>query len=107
VAKGDGVQATIALENLASMLVCFRHQTLDAVGFLIRLYHPNGLLGIIQHGHDRFVSDLGLLCFGHLAVVAGGLGCLTLGTERMSHSFSQDLERHSVLLTLHRCCRMA
>ena len=82
------------------------HETLDASGLLIRLDHPHCHAGIVQHGHDGFVSDLGLLRFGHLAVVASGLGGLTIGAERVSHGFSQDLQRHSVLLALYGGRRM-
>src|SRR5438093_899744 len=67
-AKRDRVQATVTLQHVTGMLVRFGHQTLDALGFLIRLDHAYGQLRVIHDGCDRFVSDLGLLCFGHLAV---------------------------------------
>ena len=100
------MQATVALQNLARALVRFGYQPLDALGFLLRLDHAHGQPGVIHHGHDRVVSDLGLLRFGHLAVVAGGFGCLTVGAERVAHGFGQDLQRHSVLLPLHGRGRM-
>ena len=89
VAKRDGMQATVALQDVTGMFVRFGHQTLDALSFLVWLDHAHGQPGIVHDGHDRFVSDLGLLRFGHLAVVAGGLGRLTIGSERMAHRFGQ------------------
>jgi hypothetical protein len=107
VAKRDGVQGTVALQNATGMLVRFGHQTLEAVSFLVRLDHPNSQPGVIHHGDDRLVTDLGLLRFGHLAVVASCFGCLTVGSERVPHRLGQNLQRHSVLLPLHGGGRMA
>ena len=78
VAKRDGVQAAPALQNLASLLVSCDHQPLDALAFLIRFDHTHSQTGIVQHSHDRSVSNLGLLRLGHLAVVTGGFGSLTV-----------------------------
>lgn len=44
-------------------------------------------------GQYRVVSDLRLLIFGHLAVVAGRFGSLAARGERMTHCFCQDLKR--------------
>ena len=101
VAKRDGMQSAVALQNLAGMLVRFGHQALDASSFLFWLDHPHDQLCVIHHGRDRFVSDLGLLYFSHLAVVARGFRCLTVGANRVAHGASQDLQRHAVLLALH------
>jgi len=47
------------------------------------------------------VADLGFLRVRHLAVVAGGLGGLSIGAERVAHRLSQNLQWHAVLLPLH------
>jgi hypothetical protein len=39
--KRDGMQATVALQNVTRMLVRFGHQALDAVGFRIRFDHAS------------------------------------------------------------------
>jgi hypothetical protein len=100
VAERNRVEATIPLQDLASLVICFGHQTLDAFGFRVGFDHPNGQLGIIHHGHHRVVSDLSLLSFGHLAVVPGSLRWLTVGAGCMPHCFSQRLQRYSVVLVL-------
>src|ERR1700738_2776739 len=101
------MQPAVALQNFASMLVCFGHQTLDAMRFLIRLDHSHGPLGVIQHGHDRFVAGLALLRLSYRAVVTGGLGRLAVCAKRVAHGLSQNLQRYSVLLSLYGGGRMA
>src|ERR1700694_719579 len=90
-AKRDGMQAAVALQNLTSVLVRFDHETLYALRFFVRLDDAHGQPSVIHDGRDRVVADLSLLRLRHLAVVTGGLGRLATSGQRVTHRLGQDL----------------
>jgi hypothetical protein len=105
--EGDRMKATIPFEDLACAFVCFRHDPFKPLGLLLGVDDAHSQPGVVHDGQNRVVSDLGLLVFGHLAVVAGRFGSFAASGERMTHCLCQGLERDPVLVMLDRCGRMA
>jgi hypothetical protein len=101
------MKAAVAFEDLACAHVCIRHHPFNPFGLVLGVDQAHRQPGVVHDGQYRVVSDLGLLVFGHLAVVAGRFGSLAAGGEGMTHGLRQDLERDPVLLMLDRCRRVA
>src|SRR5207248_328342 len=76
--EADRMKATIAFEDLTRALVCIRHYPFNPLGLLLGVDDAHSQPGVVDDGQYCVVSDLRLLVFGHLAVVAGRFGSLAL-----------------------------
>jgi hypothetical protein len=98
----DGMQAPVALQQLAGLPIGVLHELLDPPRFVRGIDYAEGRARIVHDREDRIVPDFGLLVFGHLAVVATRLGRLVAPGQRVPHGLGENIQRHAVILALDR-----